>query len=349
MKNSKIIQALKGIGVTISEHRLEYLSMLLGAMIQCRTVNLKTLCRAMVGKATGDSKYRRGQRFFAGSPLSKDRFTQVMLGLHGSKEKLRLCIDRTNWQVGRRPVNVFMVGLIHEGVAMPLAFDMLTKKGNSHQKERIHLMKRVLKHVPVESMEVVTADREFIGKTWLGFLMANDIPFVIRIRQNMLVDGWCGIKALFDHLAIGETKVLKHLYKIDGVRVSVAGTRSSDGELVLVITNRSAKAALDLYRERWQIECMFKALKSSGFHLEDTHLSDPPRVACLIYVVSLAYSWALKVGIALARITPIRIKSHGRKEKSLFRFGLDALQEAFTVRYCQPSLLRQYLNLLSCT
>ncbi|MBQ8265390.1 MAG: transposase [Bacteroides sp.] len=32
------------------------------------------------------------------------------------------------------------------------------------------------------------------------------------------------------------------------------------------------------YKERWQIETAFKAMKTSGFNIEDTHLTDIDRI-----------------------------------------------------------------------
>jgi hypothetical protein len=69
---------------------------------------------------------------------------------------------------------------------------------------------------------------------------------------------------------------------------------------------------------------MFKALKSSGFNLEDTHLKDPDRIAKLVSMVFIAFIWCYKVGIYIdAFIKPIKIKKHGYRAKSLFKYGLE--------------------------
>jgi lipoate-protein ligase A len=36
---------------------------------------------------------------------------------------------------------------------------------------------------------VLLADREFIGKEWFAWLQRREIPFVIRVRNNTLVNG----------------------------------------------------------------------------------------------------------------------------------------------------------------
>ncbi len=43
-------------------------------------------------------------------------------------------------------------------------------------------------------------------------------------------------------------------------------------------------------KQRWQIETMFKAFKTQGFNIEDTHLSDIGRIDKLVAVVSFAFT-----------------------------------------------------------
>ena len=52
------------------------------------------------------------------------------------------------------------------GVAFPICWHLLPKRGNSNSDERIHLMKQVLKRIPLSHIQIVLADREFIGKEW---------------------------------------------------------------------------------------------------------------------------------------------------------------------------------------
>ena len=46
----------------------------------------------------------------------------------------------------------------------------------------------------------------------------------------------------------------------------------------------------------------------------------------MIALLALAFAWAFLVGQWLAQTKPLKLKTHGRKEKSLFRYGLDHLQ-----------------------
>jgi hypothetical protein len=82
---------------------------------------------------------------------------------------------------------------------------------------------------------------------------------------------------------------------------------------------------------------MFAALKSRGFDLEATNLTDPRRVERLIGLLALAFNWTRLVGDRRARREgPPPVKTHGRRERSLFRYGLDRLQNILTTPEPQP-------------
>jgi len=52
-------------------------------------------------------------------------------------------------------------------------------------------------------------------------------------------------------------------------------------------------------------------MKSSGFDIEKTHLSDTKRIEKLILLIMVAFVWAYKVGIKISR----RLKSKNMAEK----------------------------------
>ncbi|WP_286438579.1 transposase, partial [Bacteroides acidifaciens] len=50
------------------------------------------------------------------------------------------------------------------------------------------------------------------------------------------------------------------------------------------------------YKKRWEIETAFRAMKSSGFNIEDTHMRDMDRIERLVAMVCMALVWAYLVG-----------------------------------------------------
>lgn len=98
---------------------------------------------------------------------------------------------------------------------------------------------------------------------------------------------------------------------------------------MIIASLKPDNEALLRYKDRWQIETMFKGLKSSGFNVEDTHLTDLDRISKMVAALSVAFIWAYRVGIYRSgHIKPIQIKKHGRKAYSYFKYGLIFLAQA---------------------
>ncbi len=135
-------------------------------------------------------------------------------------------------------------------------------------------------------------------------------------------------------------------------KVFVAVCRKADGDNVIVISSEPSGRILLEYGERWRIETLFGNLKTRGFRLEDTHLTDGARVSRLLSLLTLAGCWALLAGELESTITPIKIKNHGRAEKSVFRLGFETLRNYFCriqMNSGQKQRFQRLTLLLSCT
>lgn len=102
--------------------------------------------------------------------------------------------------------------------------------------------------------------------------------------------------------------------------------RRTDGTMIIVATNGEPKAALSIYRKRWQIECLFGDTKTRGFNMEDTRLTQPEKLHLLVAIVTLALAWAHACASRTKGRTNIKKASHGYRRKSWFRTGLDVLR-----------------------
>lgn len=102
------------------------------------------------------------------------------------------------------------------------------------------------------------------------------------------------------------------------------------------------------YKQRWQIETLFKGLKSSGFNIEDTHVTDLERLEKLFSLTMIAFLWCYKIGDYLdENIRKIKIKKHGRRAVSVFKYGLDYLSKFLLTEF--NSLEYSLFSFLSCT
>ena len=133
-------------------------------------------------------------------------------------------------------------------------------------------------------------------------------------------------KVMFAHLKVGHTQVLKNKRQIWGEYLYISATRLQDRSLLLIATPSKPKSALRDYANRWPIETLFGILKSKGFRLEETHIREAERVSKLLGLLALALCWCIKSGELQWELKPLKLKTHGRLPKSLFRYGYDYLR-----------------------
>lgn len=331
--------------------RLFTLCALIVAVLRLRTVNLSVLSRVLNPKRKADTNYRRLQRFLALFQFDFDDLATLLLALRTSTEPLVLVMDRTEWHFGGRTINLLVVGYLEAGITVPLLWTELDKAGSTSEAERIALLKRLLSLIEPRRIEALVADREFIGEQFFAWLCQQDFRFVIRIRKNARLHHRGRRTSrpageVFARLVEGDVERLRDRHLVYGTLVYVLAAKQGKEPWILVTNARPAQA-LSLYGQRWAIETMFGAFKSRGFDLEATHLSASDRLEKLFGVLALAMVWALKVGLWRARQAAIVVKKHGRRAKSLFRYGLDYLQEHLLNH--NWAALRPAFQVLSCT
>ena len=137
-----------------------------------------------------------------------------------------------------------------------------------------------------------------------------------------------------------------------GQYVYLAGSRikNSDGipELQILICFNRPEDGVATYKKRWEIETAFRAMKSSGFNIEDTYLRDRVRIARLFAMVCIALVWAYLVGEHKdIYVKPIKILKHGRRAKSLVKYGLEEISNVLFRPTYTPKF--DVFKFLSCT
>jgi len=325
-----------GVHFGLGKSRLSTLAALIVGLVQSRTVNLSHLAAHLCGPALHASKYRRLQRFFQYVRLDQAIAARLVVRMLELERPKFLALDRTNWKLGSRDINILVLAIVTRRFRVPLLFTLLPHQGNSDTGHRIALLRRYLALFGAASIRCLLADREFIGVEWLDFLNQNNIPFAIRVRVDMTVtvEGgrtWSLATLLRRRRARSAAPIGEG--RLNGTKgatrhpVSLAAKRLATGEWLIVATNRpDPKQALNDYRKRWGIECMFGDAKTRGFNIEDTHITDPHKLASLVVILMIAITWAYRCATQTMGMKAISRKTHGRREKSWFRVGLDALR-----------------------
>lgn len=322
--------------------RRDLLARFLVALLTAHTVCLYRLASLLPSEAKIESRYQRLRRFFGGFAFESRDLARVVLRLAqraGATPPFVLAFDRTEWQLGKAPINVFVIGIVQNQVVFPLVWTLLEKEGSSDTAERIDLLQQSVDLLGKEQIRFVAGDREFISTGLLDWLSQNKIGFRLRLRQDILLTDESGELAqagwFFRRVPLDKEQSLAGKRQCLGQQVFVSGTRfkNDKGKTEFLIIVSDEPAPLSDYGLRWSIENLFSGLKSRGFDLEATHLIEADRVSRLISVLAVAFAWAVATGEEVVQKRQSEgkqtLKAHGRRAKSALRHGLEMLRNLF--------------------
>ncbi len=268
-----------------------------------------------------------------------------------------VAIDRTEWHFGQTAVNVLTVGVAYEGIAFPVTSATLGHGGGSGADEHTEVLEQFLRVVKPDQTRALVADREPAGSDFLEVLKERKVPFVIRLKVGRPVGPASGNWSLPDRMfartcGFQQSSLLGGRQVVGGAEttgVRIGLKRLEDGSfLILAARGVNPDSVFELYRQRWDIETLFAALKLRGFDLEATHLTEPDRIRKLLGVLALTYSWTLTSGLDRKRREgPPRECANGYPERSLFRYGLDRLRELLVNWYRMREELNRCIQILT--
>lgn len=302
--------------------------MLLG-ILQSRKVQLPEIAQAV--QSAEDTRplksiVHRFEDFFREVNFDYEILATFLLFCLGNQGKIRLCLDRTEWDFGRCQVNILMLTASCGHLQVPLYWELLdNKSGNSNTFQRIDLIQKAIDLIGVKRIGILIADREFIGHQWLKYLKDNQVDFCVRVPKshNIILENGSKYKA---EALLGNRKTRQIRQAIvDGVWVSVYLERLKNGDLLFLIgTVKKVSFLPQIYKKRWQIECFFQHLKSRGFDLESTRMQSLKKLKMLVGIVGLVATICQTQGVYHhEKVQKIKTKKHGYKTKSFARKGLD--------------------------
>lgn len=315
-------------------------------MLKVRSSNLSKIAVAFQTSVEYLSTYRQIQRFPGNLKTVKIDY----LGLLKMSGKLQIAIDRTEWKFGKVWVNILTVSVVYRRAAIPLIWQTVNHKGNAKALDHLQIIKRMIAEIGKERIAEIYGDREFASRELFSFLLKERIDFRIRHKTSYLVGGM-SFKQRWRNLP--ERVKLRGKVKVEvfGLKFYVSCVKLKKGgktEYLIVASGEPGKDALAEYKVRWAIETMFGCLKSRGFEMEETHLTEAGKINKLLMLLALALSLAILTGEIKTKITPkvlMKLKNNGRYAKSLFRIGLDALQNIlFNIKL--PAKLKTFNNLI---
>lgn len=314
-------------------------------LIQKETVCLNKI-KGGVGLITGktstkpDSHYKRLIRIFDNYSFSSLwlellQFVFTLLRLKSDY----LLLDGTSWERGRKKVHFLTLCVVYQGVAVPIYWEDLKKKGNSSVDERMRVINNAMEHYNLKD-KVLLADREYVGEDWFCFLKENSIDFVIRLRKTAYKRTINAVEgksySALERKALRSSKVGKTVGKDIMIQekkfkfVILKNPKPDANEPLIYLLSSLEEAPAKIaahYPLRWQIETCFKHLKSNGFNLEEINLEEEKRSRLMMAVVVFAYMLSIHEGLKEYKKVPEKNYKNGLRTKaySVFRSGLDKL------------------------
>lgn len=273
-----------------------------------RTVTLEKLATVFPQPIKFESRRRSIQRFLSLPKLSIETLWFPLLKRWIRMRSLKkgkgltLAIDRTQW----RDQNIFVLSLIEDRRAIPVYWQLLSKRGCSNLNEQKALIRPVRQLFKGYKL-LLLGDREFHSMKLANWLHSKQIGFVLRQKKGTYIrqenQSYQCLEML--GLAPGVSFFLQdiQLTKQQGFgKFNLVGyyPRKYRGKIEpcgwYLLTNLpSLKAAIKAFKCRSGIEAMFKDCKTGGYNLEASYTTNQ-RLIALILLVAIAYSCAILSG-----------------------------------------------------
>lgn len=319
-----------------AEQHLNTLTLLICGIVGAQHVQFDTLAsHAPIRGRKNESLITRFRRWVKHEDVTLEAlwlpFARSMLAAL-AKAPLTILLDGTT--AGRGCV-VLMASLVYHGRAIPLLWTVVKgKKGHLPQEVHCALIRRLQDLIPAEATVLVLGDGEFDGTELQTTLRAAKWEYVCRTGTNILIFAAERVFTVGDlplsrdeAVWLADVRMTAKQYGPIGL-IGVWETKHAE-PLYLVTSLADAEVAIEEYRLRFRIECMFANHKSRGFRIDKSHLADPARLARLVIATSLAYLWIHAAAIFAAAHGWIeQFHRKDRCDLGLFQIGLRAIQYA---------------------
>ena len=324
--------------------------MLLPAIAAAKSPEIANIAANIASDAKQSSKEKQFLRCLDEPNITQASYAKALVDvLKLGSRPFELIMDRTNWKSGKIDVNIFVLAIrVDQSLVIPLFFMDLEggkKGGSSNSDERIELLQLFLDVFHADRIGWLLGDREFASGNFLKFLLEKKINFLLRIKKshfcNILNENNIKIadfsqaqkcKIYGQDVYVGgksinpkpRKKTKKRSEDTGQTNIAEQDSSMDDDTLVLISNKVVTKESLQLYRNRWGIETMFKQFKSDGFNLERSGLKTMHRMLNLILLISITIVSAYLFGKDKVE-KPRLNKKRGTPQKSLFKQILEYL------------------------
>jgi len=312
-------------------------------LIQGQSVQVSSIANHIPDETDAVSriaKIRRwlANRFVQSRPLYQPLIEQVLTAWNNREVTIMLdgCFIRP------KHLQSLRVSRSHCYRALPLAWEVVTSKGNVARESCAAMLEHVASLLKRTRRVTFLADRGFRDRDWARKCRELGWCYIIRLAFNTTITFPDGRQCSVDQLGIkpGQHRYLWNVcitQEADwNCHLAITWTRESEScpaELCVLMTNLEPSGwVLRHYLKRMQIEESFRDDKSGGFDLHHSHLRDPRRLEMMLLAVAGAVLWIYELGEQVLREQRQRIDPAYKRQLSVVQLGWRYLQRCLSCK-----------------
>lgn len=228
-----------------------------------------------------------------------------------------------------RGCTVLMISLTISNRAIPICW-LAKKCKKGHLPARMHLEVFTLLHKLLKGYKnvVVLGDGEFDNGEVIAACADWEWHFVFRTAKNTVIfdgDEEYAIKYLAppgNELFFMASDVLYTKKRYGPVNAVVWSNRKLKEPIYLLSNFELTYQLACYYKKRWSIETMFSDMKSRGFNIHKSKISDSQRIEKLLIVICLAYILVFRLGQQeYGGVYKAKITAKHKDDLSIFTYG----------------------------
>jgi len=195
-----------------------------------------------------------------------------------------------------------MASIVYKNRAIPIAWlNVEGRKGHFTEDFHIELLKIIQTILPEGSSDVVIlGDGEFDGVDFLETIEDYGWSYVVRTSKKVHIVKDNEKVTLPTDLKENECQSIKNVNftraHYGPVMIVAWRPKKTNKEIYLVSNCKSPVDVKQYYKHRQKIETLFSDLKTKGFHLQKSHISDLARLGNLMIAACIAYIWLVLLG-----------------------------------------------------
>ena len=317
---AKVKEGLQAAHPKLRQTVVKKLALAVGAMLEAQTPNTVELANVLPlpteQSAIREQWLRRLLKNpLLDSPVVMEPFARAALAESARNEQtIILSLDQTD--LGDR-FAVLMVALQAGDRSLPLAWEVEAGAANIGFAGQYVVLEQVRAWLPADATVLLLGDRFYPSAELFAWLQQHGWQYRLRLKGSLTVDTGFG-ETTTGELADGVTERylpdVRLFHRGVPTNLGILHEAGHEAPWIIAMDCPPTKSTVRDDGTRWVIEPTFSDFKSRGFHLEDTQLQAPDRLARLILIMTLAMYWCVQVGRhdALYHPTPLEQKLRHR-------------------------------------